>query len=433
MVRGDTSDGTDLIVVLPTERDREKLGGLETDYDLHWFEDENFDYPQPGPEFDMVDYTERASEYVEDEDIGGVVFSHDVANLVAGVLVDRHDLPGPSLEPVFLSDHKYYSRKNQPEANTPWFDYIDLETGEWGEGDPHFPAYIKPPFLTMTLLQYRVENREDYEKAMETVQEELPKYTGPFKHFFETYVDTEKYPLASRETMLVEEPLEDWTQHCVEGWIDPDGEIHIWAISDHNYYDENLAIDNYSTPSTLSAEDQQTLIDVATDAIRQHGFEESFWNVEIFRLPERDIVTEVNGRTASVWEPLYQGAFGTSVYEGIMNLHAGRPELTADVAPDWTPEPSYDNMGTQFHVITFGEGQAEEFVDFEYLESVEDTDIEVFVEPGDEIEQTRTSGFWLARFHLFGDDYDELLDRADEIRSGILKQPELSPESERYE
>lgn len=421
----------DLMVLLPTDRDRNKLGDPPGDYELHWFEDDDFDYPQPGTDFDMVEYTKRASDYVEREDIDGVLFSHDVANLVAGVLIDRHGLPGPSFESVFLADHKYYSRKHQP--NVPWFDYVDLETGEWGEYDVQFPAYLKPPFLTMTLLQYRVDNRKEYEEAMETVREELPKYTAPFKDFFGTYVDTDEYPLATEEIMMVEEPLEDWTQHCVEGWVDPSGDIDIWAISDHNYYEgEELAIDNYSTPSTLPTETQEELIDIATDAIVQHGFEQSFWNVEIFRLEDRNVITEVNGRTASVWEPLYQGAFDTSVYEGIIHLAGDRPEKTAAVAPDWEPDPDYETMGAQFHVVTFGEGPAEEYVDFEYVESVDDTDIELFVEPGDEIEQTRTSGFWVARFHLFGDEYEEMVNRADEIRSGILERPEESPEPERY-
>lgn len=425
-----TKHGTDLLVLLPTDRDRAQLGGKDLPYELHWFEDPDFDYPQPDETFDMVEYTERASEYVLEEDIDGVLFSHDVANLVGGVLVDRHDLPGPSLESVFLADHKYYSRHHQP--NVPWFDYIDLETGEWGEYDLQFPAYLKPPFLTMTLLQYRVDSQAEYDEAMSVVRRELPKYTTPFKDFFGEYVDTDEYPLATKDVMMVEEPLEDWTQHCVEGWVDPDGDCHVWAISDHNYYGgDELAIDNYTTPSTLPREAQETLIDLAADAIRQHGFEGSFWNVEIFRCPDRHVITEVNGRTASVWEPLYQGVFDTSVYEGIMHLAAGRPDLTESVAPDWEPDPHHDQLGSQFHAVTFGEGPAEEYVDFEFADSIEDTDIELFVEPGDTIEQLRSSGFWVARFHLFGEDYQAMLDRANEIRTGLLKRPEESPEPDR--
>lgn len=421
----------DLAVVLPTDRDRTQLSETPPAYRIHWLDDDDFEYPQPGADFDMVAYTERASRYVEENDIDGLVYTHDIANLVAGAIHDRHDLPGPGLESMFLTDHKYYSRKNQPAV--PWFDYIDVETGEWGEMDPRFPAYVKPPFLTMTLLQYKVDSREEYDEALSVIQSELPKYTAPFNDFFAEYVDANEYPLATEDIVLVEESLEDWTQHCIEGWVDPDGEIHIWAISDHNYYqDGSFAIDNYATPSTLPEDEQRELMDIATDAIENHAVEHGFWNVEIFGLEDRKVITEVNGRTASVWEPLYDGTFDTSVYEGVLHLSADRPEATEAVAPDWSPDPEYDRIGGQFHVVTYGEGPAEEYLDFEYARSVPDTDVQIFVEPGEEITQTRTSGFWLARFHLFGDDYDHILERADEIRANMLFQPEKSPEPERY-
>lgn len=48
------------------------------------------------------------------------------------------------------------------------------------------------------------------------------------------------------------------------------------------------------------------------------------------------------------------------------------------------------------------------------------------------IEQTLTSGVWLARFHLFGDDYDEILEPADGIRGNLLERPAKSPEPEPY-
>jgi hypothetical protein len=82
--------------------------------------------------------------------------------------------------------------------------------------------------------------------------------------------------------------------------------------------------------------------------------------------------------------------------------------------------------------VTYGEGRADEYLDFEYAESVPDTDVQIFVEPDEEITQTRTSGFWLARFHLFGEDYEEMLARADEIRGKMLTKPDESPEPERY-
>lgn len=425
------SDTRDLAVVLPTDRDRTYLDDPPGPYRLRWLDDESFDYPRPDRNFDIVAYTERCADYVAERDVDGVVYSHDIANLVAGVLVDEHDLPGPGFESMFLTDHKYYSRKRQPE--TPWFDYIDLETGEWGELEPRFPCYVKPPFLTMTLLQHTIDSRAELEDALAVLGEELPAWEDMFREFFARYVDTDRYPLATEDVVLVEERLTDWTQHCVEGWTTADGEAHVWAIADQNYHGgDRIAVDNYATPTTLPPDERSALVDFAVETVDRHGVRGGFWNVEIFRLEDRLVATEVNGRSASVWEPLYQGTYGASVYEGMLHLSVDAPERVHDAAPDWKPESSGERIGGQFHAVTFGEGPASEFVDFEYARGVPDTDLELFVDPDDTIDQTRTSGVWLARFHLFGDGYDDILARADEIRANLLKRPEDSPEPARY-
>lgn len=416
----------DLAVVLPTDRDRTYLEEPPDRYRLHWLDDEDFDYPRPDRAFDIVDYTERCSTYVAERDIDGVLYSHDIANLVAGVLADEHALPAPGLEAMFLTDHKYYSRVRQPEA--PWFDAIDLETGEWDDLEPTFPCYVKPPFLTMTLLQHTIDSPGALEAALEVLREELPVWNDMFREFFARYLDTDAYPLATRDVALVEERLTDWTQHCVEGWTDPGGESHVWAVSDHHYYSgEEIAIDNYATPSILPPDERADLVDLAIETAESHGLEGGFWNVEVFRLDDRNVVTEINGRAATVWEPLYRGTFDASVYEGLVHLAAGRPERVHDVAPDREPTAEVDTVGGQFHAVTFGEGPAEEFVDFDYARSVPDTDVELFVDPGDSVDQTRTSGEWLARFHLFGEDYDAIRKRADEIRANLLERPKDSP------
>lgn len=424
------SDTTDLAVVLPTGRDRAALDDPPDGYRLHWLDDEAFAYPRPDRAFDMVDYTERCSARVADEGLEGVVYSHDIANLVAGVLADEHDLPGPSFESMFLADHKYYSRRHQPAA--PWFDAIDLETGGWRELEPRFPCYVKPPFLTMSLLQYAIDTPAELDAALGTLRDELRVWNDMFREFFARYLDTDRYPLAVEDVALVEERLIDWTQHCVEGWTDPDGAHHVWAVTDHHYYDDRFAIDSYVTPSTLPPDDGEALIELAVETVANHDLEGGFWNVEIFRLDDRRVVTELNGRAATIWEPLYLGVFDASVYEGVLHLAAGEPGRVHDAAPDWRPGASPDVVGGQFHAVTFGEGPAEDYVDFEYARRVSDTDVELLVEPGDTVGQTRTSGEWLARFHLFGDDYASIRDRADELRANLLRRPEESPQPERY-
>lgn len=421
-----TTDQQDVLVVLPTDRDREELDDPPERYDIHWLDDEAFAYPTPDPSFDMVAYTERCSEYVQDADIDGVVYSHDIANVIAGELCDRHDLPGPGLESMFLTNHKYYSRRHQPDPI--WFDYIDLETGEWGSRDPEFPCYVKPPMLTMSLLQHRTDSAEKLDEALDVIRRETPALSDAFHEFFAAYLDTDGYPLATEDIVVVEEPLEEWTQHCVEGWVDSDGEVHVWALSDQNYCPgEHFVVDNYSTPSQLPVELQEELIDIAVETVRGHGVEHGFWNVEIWCQDDRKTVTEINGRAASVWDSLYRGTFGSSIYDAMLYLSCNDDERVQEEAPD-VERGAAERVGGQFHVTTLGEGRADDFLDFEVARSIEETDVEIFVDEDEEIEQTRTSGVWLARFHLFGPDHETICERANELRAEMLERPDLSPE-----
>ncbi len=417
----------DVMIVLPTLRDKAALGVMKEEYRFHWMEDENFLYPRPKPEFDMIQYTERCSEYVEKNNIQAVVYSHDLANYVAGVLCDRYNLPGPTLESMFLCNHKYYSRR--AEVKPIWSDYIDLDTGAWGNKEPRFPCYIKPAILTMTLLQYTINTPEELEKALAVLRRELPEWTKPFRDFYAKYLDLKKYPLATKNIAVVDELVEDATQYVIEGWVTPEGEICVLPLSDSNYYPgKELAIDNYSTPSTLPEHIKKKMIDFSIENVKSHGVKGSFWNVEMWLKGEECLVTEVNGRAASVWHKLYLGTFRGSLYKAMLYLSCGELDRCLAEAPHVDPATP-DRVGGQFHVITYGEGKASDFLDYEFIRSLKEPEVQIFVPEDYEIQQTRTSGFWLARFHIFGTDYNEICKKADALRAKMLKRPELSPQS----
>jgi biotin carboxylase len=265
-------------------------------------------------------------------------------------------------------------------------------------------------------------------KALETLRKELPAWLEPYNKFFDKYVDKTKYPIASKNIMVVEQLVEKSNQHCIEGWFDPDGTLHIWKISDYLYYpNDKESIDVYVTPSTAPKENQEKMINYAVETVKNHGIKYGFWNVEMWSKDDWLTVTEVNGRSASVWHNLYKNTFNKSLYKAMLYLACGEEEKCYQESPDSDASVS-DRVGCQFHVITYGEGKAKDLLDFEYVRSIDETDVEVFVDEDDEIRQTRTTGFWLARFHLYGDDFSKLCTRADELRAKMLKKPELSPQ-----
>ena len=56
--------------------------------------------------------------------------------------------------------------------------------------------------------------------------------------FFHKFIDTKKYQLSVKNIMLIEEFVQNASQHCVEGWTDQNGKNYLWATSDSNYYED---------------------------------------------------------------------------------------------------------------------------------------------------------------------------------------------------
>ncbi len=111
----------------------------------------------------------------------------------------------------------------------------------------------------------------------------------------------------------------------------------------------------------------------------------------------------------------------------MLYLSCGELDRCLEEAPHVDPAAP-DRVGGQFHVITYGEGKASDFLDYEFIRSLKEPEVQIFVPEDYEIQQTRTSGFWLARFHIFGTDYNEICKEADALRAKMLKRPELSPQ-----
>jgi len=106
-----------VLVVLPTERDysANAVSNLDPEkFQIFWFEDPDFICSMnPNPEFNLVRYVEKCTEFILKNRIEAIIYSHDMASLVAAVLCERHGLIGPSLESMFLCQHKYYFRKKE--------------------------------------------------------------------------------------------------------------------------------------------------------------------------------------------------------------------------------------------------------------------------------------------------------------------------------
>lgn len=399
----------DVLIPCPSQRDRNALAGM-SEHTFHLL-DAPLNPRTPSPELDLLAYTDRCREYVKAHSIDAIFYSRDVADLVASVLCEEFGFPGPSVESVFLCLHKYYGR--QYESNPVRCDPIDLADEQ--PAITRYPCYLKPPWLNLGILGFKLDSADDLQRALAVARREYPAWSPLYFPFFERYIDCEKFPLATREIMLVEDFV-DGPQVTVEGWA-ANAQPALWAITDTNTYPGTRIIDNFSLPSRHPAHIQELLAQQAMEAVGNIGLDNGFFNIEFWCHDDAVTLTEVNGRAATCFYHLYRRCLGACVYEAGLRLAGGQP-----------PQPNLmqtDIVGGQFNFITFGEDMAENLFDFTRAQEV--SDVTIYVEPGQEIRPVSEFGVVLAQVDLFGPSYAAIHADAEALRRRLLKQPAHSP------
>ena len=399
----------DVLVTCPSQRDRKALAGIGG-YTFHLL-DAPLNPRTPSPELNILEYLAQCREYIKTHHIDAIFYSRDAADLVAAALCAECGFPGPSIESVFLCLHKYYSRRCEPAPIR--CDYIDLS-----DDNPPvstYPCYLKPPWLNLGILGFKLDSPDDLRRALRVARRDYGAWSPLYYPFFRQYIDLQKYPLAVRDIMLVEEFV-DGPQVTVEGWV-YQKQPHLWAITDTNTYAGTRVIDNFSLPSRQPAHIRAQLAKRAFAAIANVGLDNGFFNIEFWCHAEAVTLTEINGRAASCFYNLYRHCLGTCVYEAGLALACGRnPTLEA---------ARTGVVGGQFNFITFGEDRAENLLNFERARAI--PQLNLYVSEGDWVKQVSEFGIVLAQIDLFGRSYEEIRAEANRLRRLLLKQPQNSP------
>ncbi len=400
---------TEVLITCPSQRDRTAVASL-SGYNFHLL-DAPLNARTPSPELDLLTYVDQCRDYIRTHHIDAIYYSRDVADLVAAALCEEFGFPGPSIESVFLCIHKYYSRRS--ESAPIRCDYLDLH-----EAAPTvlgYPCYIKPPWLNLGILGFKLDTPEDLRNALAVARRDYGLWSPLYYPFFRRYVDAKKYPLATHDIMLVEEFI-DGPQVTVEGWVYQGGP-HIWAITDTNTYPGTRVIDNFSLPSQHPAHIQHLLAKHAKEAIRSVGLDNGFFNIEFWCHEDSVTLTEINGRAATCFYNLYRHCLDACIYEAGLQLACGHaPAVPIGVAK---------RVGGQFNFITFANDRADRLLDFDRARAI--PGITLYFSESDHVKQMSEFGIVLAQLDLFGDSYEEIHAEAERLRHLLLKQPEQSP------
>jgi len=395
-----------ILVVYPDPFDREsfsRVGG----HDFLFFDDAPSHW-RPDPSFDPVDYLDRCLAFARREKVDAVVSTHDLGDLIAAIVGRELGLRGPSPESVFLCLHKYYGR--QREADPVRCTALPLD-----QPPPalEYPAYFKAPWLKLGLLGYKLENDADLARALEVARREYPAWSRQYAPLFARAVDLRDYPLAAADVMLVEEFVEG-PQVTVEGWV-RGGRPNIWAITDTNTFPGTRAIDNFSLPSRHDGETLEAMSRYAHDAIVRMGFDDGFFNLELWRTAGGLRLTEVNGRAAVCFAGLYAGALGADIFAAVADLACGAAGFSP---PSGGLNAAAPRVAGQFNLLAFEEGTMAELVDFGAASEI--PELALYHDPDTHIRPASEFGAVLGQIELTGPSYEAIHQKAQEIRSRVL-------------
>jgi hypothetical protein len=372
-----------VLVVCPQERDLREIhaAGLAeqfsiatagSDLDAH---DDAFD-----PELFVAEHAGRP--------VDGVVGTKDRSALLAALIAERRQLPGPTPQALLACQHKPTSRRLQAEAVPEAVPHFALVPN--GPAGPPFPT----PFFVKPVVGRLLENarRIDSPGQLDALAEDSypPRYAR--------IAALAGLPVDAVHGFLAEELL-GGAEVTLEGYVFR-GQVAVVGVTDSLKYPGTNSFECFAFPSELPSARLEEFDRLAERVVPALGFDGGFFNMELF-VPEQGPprLIEVNGRLASQFAPLVRAVQGRSTYEAMFRLACGE-------------DPQWERVRPRCVAISY------------CLRVFEDAfvagvpapagGVEILVEPGRRLSQQGTNdadSYRLAIFHEVGETRAEALRR----------------------
>jgi biotin carboxylase len=328
----------EILVACPQPRDRREIAaaGLDARYRVR-FEGPDLDV-QTGWEAEAV-VTALAAVPTD-----AIVATKDRSALAAALAAERRGLPGPSPAAVVRCQHKPTAREVAHRA-------VPAATPRFGDVEP--PAFVKPAVGRLS---------QGYDDDYIRGWRELAALAG----------------FHGEVGLLAEERLTG-DEVTLEGYVHG-GRVTTIGVTDSVMYPGTNSFERFEYPSRHPEERLAELADVAERLLPALGFDDGFFNVELFVPASGPAkVIEVNARIASQFAPLVRAVHGRSTYEALFEVARGRD-------PAW-------NLGTPGAV-------AVSYV----LRVFEDAFVEAVPEAGEDVEVLVRPGVRLSEQHGANDE-----------------------------
>jgi len=272
---------------------------------------------------DMLELAERQLREFDGPIDAIVGYTDFPVSTMVPILCERFSVPGPSLESVLKSEHKYWSRLEQKQAipeHIPDFAVVDPFDDKALEHIPFgFPFWIKPIKSTASQLGFRINNTKDFKRAISILREKI----GLFKPF-DYLLDIAELP---REVAKVNsshclaEKIISGLQCTLEGYVH-NGRVRTYGIIDSIREPNRTTFARYQYPSRLPKKVQAEMAAIAEKVMLQIGFDHSAFNLEFFWNEKHNKIwfLEINTRIPQSHSDLFEKVDGVSNHQIMLDV-----------------------------------------------------------------------------------------------------------------
>ena len=278
----------------------------------------------------LIDMLELAVRQLRDFDgpIDAIVGYTDFpVSTIVPVLCERFNVPGPSLESVIKSEHKYWSRLEQKKVipdNIPSFVKFNPFDDNPLEQIPFdYPFWIKPIKSTASQLGFRINNKKDFKKAIENLREHIGLFK-PFDQMLDMVQLPPEVENVNSSHCLAEKIISGY-QCTLEGYVF-NGNVQTYGIIDSIREPNRTTFARYQYPSGLPKRVRDEMSRISEKVMTQIGFDNSAFNLEFFWNKKHDKIwfLEINTRIPQSHSDLFQKVDGVSNHEIMLDVALGQ-------------------------------------------------------------------------------------------------------------
>jgi len=249
------------------------------------------------------------------------------SSCLAPVLATEHGLPTPSLEAVLRCEHKYWARIEQTKAApecVPEFDAVDPFDPEAADKlTLDFPIWLKPVKGFSSQLGFKVETREELDRALEKMRAGI----GELGRIFDECLDRALLPPEVRGiggSHAIAESIMRGDQFAIKGYV-RNGKVTIHGVLDMMLGGDSTEVAGLRYPADLPPDLEARANDVGRRILQQVNYDNGCFNVEFLYDEEADKlwVIEVNTRISQSHCELFRIVDGRSNHEIAVSVALG--------------------------------------------------------------------------------------------------------------